>query len=71
MEDDEVEYEDDEEEGGMEEDAAYYGDEENRSLSSVSAGNLQTMEREGYSLEEIQLTLYGEYGVKASLGAIR
>lgn len=71
VEDDEVEYEDDEEEGGMEEDAAYYGDEENRSLSSVSAGNLQTMEREGYSLEEIQLTLYGEYGVKASLGAIR
>ena len=71
VEDDEVEYEEDEADEEAEDDSTYYGDETNRSLSSVSAADLQTMEREGYSLEEIQLTLYGEYGVKASISAIR
>ena len=52
-------------------DGVYYGDEVNRGLSSISAGDLQTMEREGYSLEEMQMTLYGEYGVKTSLSAIK
>jgi hypothetical protein len=48
-----------------------YGDEVNRGLSSVSAGDLQRMEQDGYSLEEMQMTLYGEYGIKSSQSAIR
>ena len=49
----------------------YYGDEENVSLSSISAGTLIAYEQEGLSLEDIQLSLYGEYGIKASLNAIK
>ena len=48
-----------------------YGDELNKGLSSISAGDLQRMEQDGYSLEEMQMTLYGEYGIKSSLSAIR
>ena len=48
-----------------------YGDEVNRGLSSISAGDLQRMEQDGYSLEEMQMTLYGEYGIKSSLTAIK
>lgn len=41
------------------------------SLSSVSADELREMETDGFSLEEIQMSLYGEYGIKASVQAIR
>lgn len=58
-----------EDDGG--EEAIDYGDEVNRGLSSISAGDLQRMEQDGYSLEEMQMTLYGEYGIKSSLSAIR
>ena len=58
------------EDDGVEE-VVDYGDESNRGLSSISAGDLQRMEQEGYSLEEMQMTLYGEYGIKSSLSAIR
>lgn len=49
----------------------YYGDEAGASLSSVPIHALRNMELEGYSLEEMQMTLYGEYGVKATMSAIR
>lgn len=62
--DDEDIYEDEEEED-------YYGDEEYVGLSAVPMNELQDMEREGYSLEEIQMTIYGEYGVKVSTSALR
>ena len=51
--------------------ADYYGDEVNLGLSSIGAGVLQTMEREGLSTDAMQIALYSEYGVKASLNAIR
>lgn len=54
-----------------EEEVVDYGDEVNRGLSSISAGDLQRMEQDGYTLEEMQMTLYGEYGIKSSLSAIR
>jgi len=74
--DEEGDYEGDSEslEGDMgsgEMDADYYGDESNRGLSSVSAAALRNMETEGFSLEEMQMALYGEYGVKASVSAIK
>jgi translation initiation factor IF-2 len=37
----------------------------------VPFNELKNMEKEGYSLEEMQMTLYGEYGVKVSVNAIR
>lgn len=49
----------------------YYGDEINVSLASISTGAIRSLELEGYSLEEMQMILYGEYGVKASVVAIR
>ena len=49
----------------------YYGDETSLSLSSISAGALRNLELEGYTIEEMQQILYGEYGVKASAMAIR
>ena len=58
-----------EDDGG--EEVVDYGDEVSRGLSSISAGDLQRMEQDGYSLEEMQMTLYGEYGIKSSLSAIR
>lgn len=41
------------------------------SLSTLPAGALRQMEDEGLSLDEIQLAIFGEYGIKASVGAIR
>lgn len=41
------------------------------SLFSVSVDALRNMELEGFTLEEIQMSLYGEYGIKASMGAIK
>ena len=41
------------------------------SLASVSADELREMEMDGFSLEEIQMSLYGEYGIKVSVQAIR
>ncbi len=49
----------------------YYGDETTVSLASISTGAIRSLELEGYSLEEMQMILYGEYGVKASAMAIR
>lgn len=70
--DDDFDDYDDDDEGAYEEDASdYYGDESNVSLSTVPFGALQNMQNEGYTLEDIQLALYGEYGVKASLNALK
>lgn len=52
-------------------DEEYYGDESNLGLSSISANTLQTMETEGFTLEEMQMALYGEYGIKVSMGALK
>lgn len=68
--DDEIYNEDgDDSELGDEDD--YYGDESSMSLASVSASALRNMESEGFSLEEMQMSLYGEYGVKATASAIK
>ena len=56
---------------GVDEESDYYGDETNVSLASISANALRTMESEGFTLEEMQMSLYGEYGVKASISAIK
>jgi translation initiation factor IF-2 len=61
------EYEDDHDD----EEEDYYGDESSMSLSSISTGAIRNFELEGYSLEDMQMILYGEYGVKASIVAIR
>jgi small GTP-binding protein len=45
------------------------GDDED--LSIVPLDLLRSMESEGYTLEEIQLSVYGEFGVKASVNAIK
>lgn len=61
--DDEIEDIDEDSATEIEED--YYGDEEPNqitSLSAVSADYLREMESDGYSLEDIQMSLYGEYG---------
>jgi len=67
--------EEDESAGGGDSDSAggeqYYGDEEEFDLSSVPIESIRNMENEGYTLEDIQLSLYGEYGIKASVNAIR
>lgn len=62
---------DDEYDDEEDDDDDYYGDEINVSLSIVPPGALRTMEQEGYSLEEMQMSVYSEYGVKASIMAIR
>ena len=49
----------------------YYGEESNFNLQNVPAGALQSMESEGYTLEEMQLSLYGEYGIKVSMNALK
>jgi len=49
----------------------YYGDEDNLGLSVVPSSALREMEMEGFSLDEIQLTVYGEYGIKVSIQAIK
>ena len=49
----------------------YYGDESSTDLSVVPPATLRNMEAEGYSLEEIQMAVYGEYGVKASISLIK
>jgi small GTP-binding protein len=67
----EYDLDDDYSDEDLDDDDDYYGDEENRGLSSVPSGDLRGMEAEGYSLEDIQMMLYGEYGVKASLSAIK
>lgn len=56
-----------------EEDDDYYGDEEvtSMTLSSVPADQLRGMEQDGFSFEEIQMSLYGEYGIKVSVQAIK
>jgi len=41
------------------------------SLSTLSADSLREMESEGLSLEEIQLAVFGEYGIKASLSSLK
>ncbi len=61
--DDEDDYDDTDEE--------YYGDDEPNDLSIVPPSSLRNMETEGFSLEDIQLSIYGEYGIKASIGQIR
>eukprot|EP01041_Mallomonas_annulata_P004903 gene4903-9777_t len=62
--------EDDEDEGGVA-DENYYGDDSSIGLANVPAAALRNMDMEGYTLEEMQISMYGEYGVKASLGAIK
>ena len=62
---------DDDEGDETELESDYYGDEASVSLATVSASALRTLESEGYSLEEIQMSLYGEYGIKASTSAIK
>jgi len=66
-------YDDEEGEGGagMDLEADYYGDEASVSLGTVPSSALRTMENEGFSLEEIQMSLYGEYGIKASISSIK
>ena len=54
-----------------EEDEDYFGDEEYVGFSAVPINELKDMEKEGYSYEEMQMTIYGEYGVKVSTLAIR
>ena len=49
----------------------YFGDEEYVGFSAVPINELKNMEKEGYSYEEMQMTIYGEYGVKVSTLAIR
>ena len=51
----------------------YYGDEEvvAVSLASVPADQLREMELDGFSLDDIQMSLYGEYGLKVSVQAIK
>lgn len=71
LDDDDEEVEVEVEAGGQGFDEDYYGDESNLGLSSISASTLFNLEAQGFSLEEIQMTLYGEYGVKVSVGAIR
>ena len=56
---------------GGEEEEDYYGDEQQVSLSSIGSGVLQSMVRDKYSFEDMQIALYSEYGVKASVSAIR
>ena len=64
---------DDVDETVEEADDDYYGDEEGTSmtLSSVPADQLRGMEQDGFSFEEIQMSLYGEYGIKVSVQAIK
>lgn len=40
-------------------------------LSSVPADQLREMEQDGFSFEDIQMSLYGEYGIKVSIQAIK
>lgn len=61
----------DEEDEGESSEEDYFGDEELVGLSSVPFYVLKSMETEGYSFEEMQTTLYGEYGVKVSVNSIR
>lgn len=41
------------------------------SLSTLSGDVLREMENEGFTLDEIQMSIFGEYGIKASIPAIR
>ena len=51
----------------------YYGEDEGNtfSLSSVPSDQLREMEADGFTLDEIQMTLYCEYGIKISIPAIK
>lgn len=69
--DEDSEFDDDAEEEDIGDGVDYYGDEESLGLSSVPSSALREMETEGFSLDEMQLALYGEYGVKVSIHAIR
>jgi len=57
--DDQIESEDD-----------FYGEEES-DLSILPPNSLKNMEAEGYSLEDIQMSIYGEYGIKTTINAIK
>lgn len=49
----------------------YYGEEVRAGLSSISSGELASMNAQGLSLEEMQMAIYGEYGIKVTSSAIR
>lgn len=48
-----------------------FGDERLASLKALPHGVLATLDQDLSSLEDIQLALYGEYGIKASISAIK
>ena len=52
-------------------DEDYFGEEEVVGFSAVPFNELRNMDNEGLTLEEMQMTLYGEYGVKVSVAAIK
>ena len=60
--DDDDDYDDSDEED--------YGDDGPNDLSIVPPSSLRNMEAEGFSLEDIQLSIYGEYGIKATIRQI-
>ncbi len=50
----------------------YFGEDSGvTSISDIPVYAIKNMEQEGFSWEEIQIALYGEYGVKVSVAAIR
>lgn len=65
MDDDDF-YDDDEDD-----DFDYYGDEQTVNLADIPGYVIRNMEQEGLTMEDIQISLYGEYGAKVSVAAIR
>ena len=50
----------------------YFGEDSGvTSISDIPVSAIKNMEQEGFSWEEIQIALYGEYGIKVSVAAIR
>ena len=70
--DEEELYEDEDSSSAYVVESDYYGDEgTNLNLADVPIDSLRSMELEGFSLEDIQMAVYGEFGIKTSIGAIK
>ena len=65
-------YEDDNSSSNYVVESDYFGDEgTNLNLADVPIDSLRSMEAEGFSLEDMQMAVYGEFGIKTSIGAIK
>ena len=69
--DEDVYYDDDDDSSVVDPFGSAVDDDAFVSLSTLPAGALRQMDDEGYSVDEIQSAIFGEYGIKASINAIR